>query len=49
MRDEIIVDRATINSARNRYDTLKKEAGDLEVQSATLSESNRTLIGMQGR
>ena len=49
MRDEIIVDRATQNSARTRYDNLKKEASDIEVQNQQLAEALATMIRIKAR
>ena len=49
LRDEIIVDRATQNSARNRYDTLKKEADELNIQSRQLEEAHRNMTTMRTR
>ena len=49
LRDEIIVDRATQNSARNRFDTLNKESGELDVQSRQLGEAYETMIRIQTR
>lgn len=49
LRDEIVVDRATQNSARNRFDTLKKEADDLVVQNRQLAEALDTMIRIQAR
>lgn len=49
LRDEIIVDRATQNSARNRFDTLNKESGELDAQSRQLGEAYETMIRIQTR
>ena len=49
LRDEIIVDRATQNSARNRYDTLKKEADELNIQSRQLEEAHRNMTTLRTR
>lgn len=49
LRDELIVDRATQNSARNRFDTLKKAGQDLDVQTRQLSDALETLIRIQAR
>ena len=47
LRDEIIVDRATQNSARNRYDSLRKEAEELNVQSKMLEEAYNKMSMMR--
>ena len=49
LRDEIIVDRATQNSARNRFDTLNKEEADLEVNSRQMEEAYNTMKMIQTR
>jgi hypothetical protein len=49
LRDEIIVDRATQNSARNRYDSLRKEAEELNVQSKMLEEAYNKMSMMRTR
>ena len=49
LRDEIIVDRATQNSARNRYDNLKKEADELNVQSRQMEEAYKNMSMLQTR
>ena len=49
LRDEIIVDRATQNSARNRYDTLKKEASDIDVTSHQVQEALDSMIRIQAK
>ena len=49
LRDEIIVDRATQNSARNRYDNLKKEADELNVQSHQMEEAFKSMSMIQTR
>ena len=49
LRDEIIVDRATQNSARNRFDILNKESDELDAQSRQLGEAYETMIRIQTR
>ena len=49
LRDEIIVDRATQNSARNRYDTLKKEASDIDGTSHQVQEALDSMIRIQAK
>ena len=49
LRDELIVDRATQNSARNRFDTLNKESNELDAQSRQLGEAYETMIRIQDR
>ena len=49
LRDEIIVDRATQDSARSRFDTLNKDSDELEAQSRQLNEAYETMIRIQDR
>ena len=49
IKDELLVDRATQSSARNRFDNLRKEAQELEVQTKKLTEALDTLVRIQAR
>ena len=49
LRDEVLVDRATQSSARNRFENLKKEAQELETQTQQLNESLDKLVRIQAR
>ena len=49
LRDEIIVDRATQESARSRFDTLNKDSDELDAQSRQLGEAYETMIRIQDR
>ncbi|XP_069188579.1 uncharacterized protein Stacl isoform X5 [Procambarus clarkii] len=49
LRNELILDRLAALSSRNRYEALRKEAGDLERQIAQLLEAQDTLVRIQQR
>ena len=49
LRDEVLVDRATQNSARARFDNLTKEASELDLQTRQLTESLDKLVRIQAR
>ena len=49
LRDEVVVDRATQGSARNRFDSLRKEAQDLDIQTRQLTDALETLVRIQAR
>ena len=49
LRNEVIVDRATQPSVRNRFDALRMESGDLEVQTRQLTDALETLVRIQAR
>lgn len=49
LHDEVIVDRATQSSVRNRFDALRKEAQDLDIQTRQLSDALETLVRIQAR
>merc|ERR1719225_626797 len=49
LRDQIIIDRATQNSVQNRFDNLKKEAENLDIQTRQLTDALETLVRSQAR
>ena len=49
LRDEVVVDRATQSSARNRFDSLRNEAQDLDIQTKQLTDALETLVRIQAR
>ena len=49
LRDELVVDRSSQNIARNRFDSLRKESQDLELQIRQLSDALETLVRIQAK
>lgn len=49
IKDELLVDRTTQSSARNRFDNLRKEEQELEVQTKQLTDALDTLVRIQAR
>ena len=49
LRDEVLVDRATQSSARNRFESLRKEAQDLDIQTRQLADALEALARIQAR
>lgn len=49
LRDELIVDRTSQTVARNRFDSLRKESQDLEMQIRQLTDALETLVRIQAK
>ena len=49
LQDELLIDRATQSSARNRFDTLRTEAQNLDFQTKQLTDALETLVRIQAR
>ena len=49
LHDELMVDRNTQGSARNRFDLLRGEAENLDIQTRQLTDALETLVRIQAR
>ena len=49
LQDELMMDRATQVSARNRFDLLRTEAQNLDFQTRQLTDALETLVRIQAR
>ena len=49
LHDELMMDRATQVSARNRFDSLRTEAQNLDYQTRQLTDALETLVRIQAR